>query len=329
MANDQVISIHVHMQKKLLVFVAINALLVFVIYQLIRLDSSTFSWLSSPLFFGLYGLFFVGTVVANLINRGKKIIFSVRDQCVYSQSVLGRKKLMAFADIGAIKPYSTNVVGTYLALFGRDNLFAINPVRVSPHYVNSTKGDQAFAEFQDRVLPKLWATSRESTPPPVNTQSPATGSSLVYYQRDSGCYKLKNVYGRNLQNNVYVVVLFGVTLLILSTPSLRLQYLNGAIAASLVALLLLFIQTESKQFRHGQLETEFTGGLFKNTYPLSQFITYEVIHRRYNFIYAGTDINLVFNVNNKRKSVFICQMRKTEKIDALLKETSSIIEQDV
>ena len=323
MINDQVILINPHTQRKLYAFLIVNALAFMVIYSLRQLGSETFSWLWSPVFYGLYTLFFIGTLLLNITNKSKKIIFSVRDQYVYSQTIIGKKKVMPFGDIGAIKPYDTSYGATYFGLFNKANLFGQNPIRISPAYSSGANDTRAYVAFERTVLPDLQSVIGHNVSQNRLNNLITAVSPLTFYDRTQGTYRLKNTYPRARMSYLYVAILLAISFSILATPGLRLRYINFSIGAGIGACIMAFLLTEKKSFQQGKFISEYTNGLFRKTYLLSQFSTFQITHRKHNFIYVGTDISLLIN----NQAIFLCQMRKTEAIGKLISETDFIIEQ--
>lgn len=281
---------------------------------------------TSPTFWLVFVLFFAGTMFLAQVNKQKKVVFSSSEQAVYSQSYFGKKQLMAFADIGAIKPYSNGFGMTYFALFGRDNLFQRNPPRISPNYTAAKKSSTLYREFEQTVVPELRALVSSSQAPNFHNQPSPVATGLTYYNEENGGYELKNTYNRTVIDKAIPVGLFAVSAFILLNPSLRLQLFSWGVGIGLAACIMAFLLTEKKLFQDGQLISEYKWGWLRKSYPASQFSTYQITHRKYNFVYVGTDVNLVFSINNKPKAIFLCQMRKTEKIEALINETNYIMD---
>lgn len=328
MPAEYVIFVNKHLQKSGYVWLVLFVLGLIAGYCLHQWNGAFFDWVTAP-FSWLLALFFSGLSLNAHVNRGRKVIFSADDQAVYRQTLFGKKQLMTFADIGAIKPYSTNFGVTYFALFGRANLFGRNPVRVSPQYSASPKSERAYAEFEHTVLPQLWTIiNREQVSRPRNLVA-IRDADLVYFQKDNNGYRLKSGYNHDTWSYAIIVILLGVSVLILLSPTLRLKFFSYALGTGLGALLMAFLLTEKKYFQDGHLFSEYTAGLFRKSYPLPQFSTFQVTHRRRNFVYVGTDVSMIFNQQNNQRPVFLCQMRQTEKIEALINETKYIVDQQV
>ena len=324
-SGEIVIPINNHLQRVqylILPYYVVIAALMYWVSDFLNLGD----WLSSPTVWGLYSICFAGTLFLAYVNKQKKIVFSSSEQAVYSQSYFGKKQLMAFADIGAIKPYSSAYGMTYFGLFGRDNLFQRSPPRISPNYTAAKKSDALYREFEQMTLPELRAMiSNRQAPRPEKQLSPAT-TGLTYYTAENGGYELKNTYNRTALDKAIPVVLIGVALLILLSPEMRLKLFNVGIGMGLAGLLMGFLLTEKKRFQDGELISEYKWGWWRKAYPITQFSTYQITHRKHNFIYVGTDINLVFRIDGKQKTIFLSQMRKTEKIEALINETNYIMD---
>lgn len=325
MANERVIHINTHLRKLRLVVLILFVAGIGAGYFLYRLDTNLFDWVALPVVWVLYVLYFAGNLLSAYVNGKEKVVFSAAEQAVYSQTILGRKTLMSFREIGAIKPYGSGYGATYFALFGRDNLYGRNPIRISPTYSSNAKGDRAYAEFERVVLPQLWAIIDDNSVPEPHPEPALTDANLVYFVKENDVYRLKSVYNHSSSTWAVVVGFLTVAGFILLSPSLRLPLLNYAIGTGLGAVFMGFLLTEKKQFQPGQFVTEYTNGLFRRAYPLPQFSTYSIIHRRYNFSYVGTDINLIF-VN--QRDVFLCQMRQTQKIETLIREIDYIIDKE-
>ena len=319
------IPINAHLQRVqyvlLVVFIAIAATL----YWFLGSSPYLLPWLTSPTLWIGYGLFCAGILVNAHVNKQKKVVFSAPDQAVYYQTVFGRKRLMAFADVGAIKPYDSSVQGTYFALFGRENLFQRSPPRISPAYTTAKKSEALYHQFEQTVLPQLRAMVSRSQLPESGKQA-LEPNKLVYYQPEGGIFRLINVYHRRAESYAVIAGLTLIALWILFDSSVRLSLFNYGIGSGIAALLLAFLQTEKHYFQSGQFVSEYSGGLFRKTYPVAQFASYQITHRRHNFIYVGTDVNLVFWVADKPKAVFLCQVKKTETIDGLIRETDYIMD---
>ena len=315
------ISINAHLQRVQYVLLVIFVVLGVTLYWFLGSSPYLSPWLTSPtLWFG-YGLLVVGLFVNAQINKQKKVVFSARGQAVYYQTVFGRKQLMAFADIGAIKPYSSSIQGTYFALFGRENLFQRSPPRISPAFTTAPKSEALFRQFEQTVLPQLRAMVSRSQAPEPGKPAPISDA-MVYYQREGAIFRLKNVYHRRIESYAVIAGLAAVAGWVLLDPSVRLSLLNVGIGSGLTALLLACLQTETHYFQDGQFVSEYRGGFLRKTWPVAQFDTYQITHRRHNFVYVGTDVNLVFWVGDKQREVFLCQVKKTETIESLINETN-------
>ena len=325
-SGEVVIPINTHLQRLQYVigvwYVAIAALM----YWWFGTNPYLADLQTSPAVWFAYVFCFAGTLFLAYVNKQKKVVFSNSEQAVYSQSYFGKKQLMAFADIGAIKPYSNGFGMTYFALFGRDNLFQRSPPRISPNYTDAKKSSAWYREFEQTVLPELRAMiSGSLAPRPQNQPSPAM-TGLTYYREENGGYELKNTYNRTLFDRAIPVVLIGVALLILLIPEMRLKLFNVGVGIGIGGCIMAFLLTEKKRFQHRQLISEYKWGWWRKAYPIAQFSTYQITHRKYNFVYVGTDVNMVFRIDNKQKAIFLCQMRKTEKIEALINETNYIMD---
>lgn len=329
MPAEHVIFINKHLQKSGYVLLVLFVLGLIAGYCLHQWNPGFFSWLRSPGFWILYVLYFVGTSLIAYTNQQKRIVFSAADKIVYSQTMFGRKRLMAFSEIGAIKPFSTTFGGMYFALFRRDDLYGRNPVRVSPQYSASPKNERAYAEFERTVLPQLWVVINQGQVPKPTERIAFRDANLIYYEKNNEVYRLRSVYSRDGWSYAIIAILLGVSVLILLSPALRLKFFSYALGTGLGALLMAFLLTEKKYFQDGHLFSEYTAGLFRKSYPLPQFSTFQVTHRRYNFMYVGTDVSMVFSRHNNQRPIFLCQMRQTEKIEALINETNYVVNQQL
>ena len=318
MQNDQVIFINRQLKNSQYVLLAIFFAGLLAVYFWVPVGPGLFSWMRSPVSIFFYVLFFICLFTVNHINQGKKIIFSVTEQAVFSQTVVGRKHLMNFADVGTVNTYSTGFGVTYMALFRRDNLYGRNPIRISPNFADSAKGRKQFNEFERSILPDIQVVIafKKANQGPIIHEA-----DLIYYRKDKDTYWLKQTYGRDKLTWLLIGFLVVGSIYLFITPGLTLRYLNHAIGLLLAALILTFIHTEKKRFKREQLISDYTNGMLRKTYLLSQFDAFEIIHRKYNFIYVGTDINLVIN----GKSVFLCQLRKTSQIEAFINETKYVM----
>ncbi len=234
---------------------------------------------------------------------------------------------MAFADIGAIKPYTDSWGGTYFALFSRADLYQRNPPRISPRYL--PKHQAQFLEFEKTTLPRLKILISSNMMQKSTHEAAADERGLVYFTNRNGVYQLNAVYARDKRKWTAVGVMFLTFLFVMGSPSLRLTHLNLGLGAGLGALLVGFLMTERKLFSSGFMYSELAGGLFRKAYTLRQFRTFEVMHRRVNFIYVDTDVNLVFDIGNQQSVVFLCQMKQTKHIETLLNEVRFIIAQQM
>lgn len=327
--QEFIIYINRHLAKNRYVVLALALALGLVCYGLFWWNPGFFSWAGSSVFWWLYGLYVAGLLTWSILSNEKKIVFSAPDQQVYSQTAWAKKKRMAFRDIGAIKPFGNSFGVTYFALYSKNNLFQRHALRVSPPFRASKQGDRDYADFDRTILPTLWAfvNSRQNSPP--IQPNLITGNALTYFHKEGSIYGLKSTYNRDSLSKVLIAFLLGVSVFILLSPSLRLHLINYGLGSGIAAGILWFIYTEKKYFQDGQLFSEYQSGLFRRSYPLAGFITYQVTHRKHNFVYVGTDISLVFAESVSRSPVFLCRMYKTEKIDALIRETNYIIAQQL
>ena len=285
--------------------------------------------LLSPRFWFWYGLLTVSPLLLIFLLKQKKVVFSTMDRVVYSLSPFGRKRLMSFEEIGAIKPYTDSFGGTYFALFGRDNLYQRNPPRISPRFLTSAASLTAYQDFQQNELPRLLALLGNTRRSDFSTQPVAGDASLVYYRREGEVYFLRDTYNRGSQKKTAVYVMLAVSVIVLSSPGLRLQYINLGLGAGLGALITGFLLTEQKYLKDGQFYSEYWSGLFRQSYSLRQFNRFQITHRRMNFIYVGTEINMLFQRGDRNKPVFLCQLRKTAQVEGLIRETEHILNREL
>lgn len=270
-------------------------------------------------------LLFLGPVLLGVYYRQKKIVFSVADQTVYSQTPLGRKRLMAFVDVGIVKPYSTSLGGTYFGLYRRSNLYERSPVRVSPIFPNRTAGRAAYRDFETNDLPRIQAILQKNGKPVLPVDAALNEEALVFYAQEGDRYVLKSTYSRDTKKTRASAFLLIGAAVILLTPSLRLPYFNMAIGLGLGGLIAGFLLTEKKYIQRGLFVSVFWNDLFRSEYPLRQFSRFQITHLRVNMMKAGTNVNIVFRQGSSQKEVLLSHVRKTETIDALIQETTYVL----
>lgn len=324
-SGDYAIAVNQHLQRTQMV----------VLIAIVGLSAAVGWWLSgnpyladqllSPRFWFWYGLLTISPLLLIFLLKQKKIVFSAVDRAVYSLSPFGRKRLMNFDEIGAIKPYTDSLGGTYFALFGGNNLYQRNPPRISPRFLTSAANLAAYQDFQRNELPKIQALLGNIGRSKTSAQPVAGDASLTHYRREGEVYFLKDTYNRSSQKKYAVYLMLAVSVIVLGSPSLRLEYINLRLGAGLGALIAGFLLTERKYIKDGQLFSEYWSGLFRQSYSLAQFSRLQITHRRMNFIYVGTDINMVFRQGDGSKHVFLCQLRKTKRVEELIRETEYIL----
>lgn len=324
-SGDYTIAVNQHLQRAQMVFLMFMVGLTVAVSWWLSSNPYLSNLLRSPRFWFWYGLLTISPLLLIFLLKQKKVVFSSVDRTVYSLSPFGRKHLMGFDEIGAIKPYTDSLGGTYFALFGSDNLYQRNPPRISPRFLTSASHLAAYQDFQHNELPRLRALLGNIRRLETSTWPVAGDASLVYYRQEGEVYLLKDTYNRGSQKKAAIYIMIAISVIILSSPALRLQYINLGIGAGLGALIAGFLLTEQKYIQGGRLFSEYWSGLFRQSYPLTQFSRFQITHRRMNFIYIGTDINMVFRQREGPKHVFFCQMRKTKQVDGLIRETEYIL----
>ena len=126
-SGDYAIAVNQHLQRaKTVVLIAIVVITVTVGWWLSGKPFLT-DWLYSARFWFWYGLLTISPLLLIFLLKQKRVVLSFVDRAVYILSPFGRKRLMDFDEIGAIKPYTDSLGGTYFALFGCNNLYQRNP----------------------------------------------------------------------------------------------------------------------------------------------------------------------------------------------------------
>ena len=270
-------------------------------------------------------LLFLSPVLLGMYFRQKKIVFSVADQTIYSQTPLGRKRLMAFADVEVIRPYTSSLTGTYFGLYRSDNLYQRDPARISPIFTNRAGSQAAYRDFETTDLPRMLSILRTGEAPTQPDDARLSDDALVYYAHEGDRYVLKNTYSRDTKKTRATAFLLVGAVIILLTPSLRLQYFNMAIGLGLGGLMVGFLLTEQKSIQRGMFVSEFWNGMFRSEYLLSHFSQFQITHLRVNMMNAGTNVNVVFRQGSGQKEVLLSHVNKTETIDALIQETKYVM----
>ena len=272
-------------------------------------------------------LLFLGPVLLGVYFRQKLVVFSVSDQAVYIQTPLGRKRVMGFADVETVKPYMSSLGSTYFGLYRRGDRYERDPARISPFFSNRAGSWSAYQQFESTDLPRIRAILRTDEAHATMAKSRLSDEGLVYYAHDGDRYVLKSTYSRDSKKARATAVLLAGALIILITPSLRLQYVNTGIGLGLSGLIIGFLLTERKYVQRGIFVSEFWNGLFRTEYPLIQFSRFQITHIRVNLMNAGTNVNVVFRQGSGQKEVMLSHVRKTETIDALIQETKYVFDE--
>ena len=301
-------------------------------------DNGYPDWQTSPTVWVVYGVLCCLVIGWGHLIKGKKVIVSSSEQAIYSQWYFGKQNLMAYADVGAIKPYQDANGKTYFGLFSHENLYERNPIRISPVFTTGAQSDAQYDEFDQATLPRVWAVINSNSRQVFSTQSQAEQpvrtapapevAKLTYYRTHSGGYTLRKPFSRILSGLLLpaVLLLFSLSFSFDTTGNQTYTFLR--IGFTTAAFIAIFLLTVERRFQPGEFVVQYPGGLFRRTYAMSQFSTYEIMHRSYyNVIRTGTDVSLIFLINGRQKFLFLRHVRRTKNIEDLIDETNYIVDE--